>query len=50
MASTSLTEIPTDSTASSLRRRVTAAITGALAAAAVLAALVVAAPTPGRSA
>jgi hypothetical protein len=49
MASTSLTEVPTDSTASSIRRRVTAAIASALAAA-VLAALVVAAPTPASAA
>jgi uncharacterized membrane protein len=46
MASTSLTAVPTDSTTGSFRRRAMAAIGGALAAATVLAALVVAPPTP----
>ena len=53
MASTSRTEVPTDSTSSitsSTCRRATAAITGALAVAAVLAALIVAAPTPAGAA
>jgi hypothetical protein len=46
MASDPLTEIPTDSTTSSMRRWATAAVTGALAAAVVLAALAMAATPP----
>jgi uncharacterized membrane protein len=49
MASTSLTEAPMDPTTSSIRGRVTAAVTSTLAAV-VLAALVVAAPTPASAA
>jgi hypothetical protein len=49
MASTSLPEVPMDSTTSRIRRRATAAITTTLAAV-VLAALVVAAPTTASAA
>jgi hypothetical protein len=50
MASTSLTGVPMDSTTSRTRRRAGAAITSALAAATVLAALVVAPATPASAA
>jgi uncharacterized membrane protein len=49
MASTSLTEVPMDSTTSGIRRRARAAIASTPAAAAFLAALVVAAPTAGAA-